>query len=172
MLWPRDHKTDSPSPHPDDSSVPHSFTGFYYPFPVEDLPHRPIPAAPVLGLVSTIPRDEAQASFAKGKAKKPKLNWIYVDRDTKELKYGPRKEAKHHMIGPWDWTEEDEQGLTLDEEESLVAVEEEKGGYGWAIYWDQDDDRLKGYDVGREKRVLRCSLERRLIAEDETDSSN
>jgi hypothetical protein len=172
MLWPRDKKTDSPRPHPGDSSVAHPFTGFYYPFPVEDLPHRPIPAAPVLGLVSTIP-EEVQNSGTKGKAKKPKLNWIYVDRDTRELKCGPRKEAKHHIIGPWDWTEEDEQGLTLDGEESLVAVEEEKGGYGWAVYWDQADDRLKGYDVGREKRVLRCSLERRLIAEaDVSDGSD
>jgi hypothetical protein len=119
--------------------------------------------------VSTIPPNEAQQSLSKGKMKKPKLNWVYVDKDARELKYGPRKEAKHHIIGPWDWTEEDQQGLTLAGEESLIAVEEEKGGYGWAVYWDQDDDRLKGHDVGRQKRVLRCSLERNLIDEDETE---
>jgi hypothetical protein len=68
------------------------------------------------------------------------------------------------MVGPWDWTE-DEQGLTLDGEECLVAVEEEKGGYGWAVYWDCDDDCLKRQGGGKDKRVLRCSLERRLVEE-------
>lgn len=72
-------------------------------------------------------------------------------------------EAREHVIGPWDWTEDDEQGLTLAGEESMVVVEEERGGYGWAVYWDRDDDRLKGIGIGKEKRVLRCSLERRLV---------
>jgi hypothetical protein len=31
------------------------------------------------------------------------------------------------------------------------------------VYWDREDDRLKGWDVNKEKRVLRCSLERRLV---------
>ena len=75
--------------------------------------------------------------------------------------------ARDHVIGPWDWTEDDEQGLVLDGEESLVAVEEETGGKGWAVYWDRDDDRLKGVGVGREKRVLRCSLERRMVEKQE-----
>lgn len=51
----------------------------------------------------------------------------------------------------------------LNGEESLVAVEEERGGYGWAVYWDVDDDRLKKAGIGNERRVLRCSLERRLV---------
>lgn len=93
---------------------------------------------------------------------KPKLNWIYADRATREVRYGPRAEAKKHTVGSWDWTE-DEQGLTLEGEECLVAVEEKSGGYGWAVYWDRDDDALKGMGVGKEKRVLRCSLERRLV---------
>jgi hypothetical protein len=46
-----------------------------------------------------------------------------------------------------------------------VAVEEDEGGYGWAIYWDKDDDRLKGVGIADKKRVLRCSLERRLVEE-------
>lgn len=97
---------------------------------------------------------------------RPKLNWIYVDKETRELKYGPRAEAKHHTVGLWDWTE-DEQGLTLEGEESLVAVEEESGGYGWAVYWDREDDRLKQWGVLEKHRVLRCSLERRLVEEKE-----
>lgn len=57
--------------------------------------------------------------------------------------------------------------MTLDDEECLVAVEEEEGGYGWAVYWDKEDDRLKGVGIAKEKRVLRCSLERRLVEEKE-----
>ena len=93
---------------------------------------------------------------------RPKLNWIYADSATREIKYGARADAKQHTVGPWDWTE-DEQGLTLEDEEGLVAVEEEKGGYGWAVYWDKEDDRLKQWGVLEEKRVLRCSLERRIV---------
>ncbi|KAF2662642.1 hypothetical protein K491DRAFT_617531 [Lophiostoma macrostomum CBS 122681] len=166
-LRPKDPKTKLPKRGPVDSAEPHPFTGFYLPFPDEDLPSRPMPAAPVLGLVSTIPSDP---EAAKSKSRKPKLNWVYADKDTREVKYGPRSEAREHVIGPWDWTE-DEQGMTLDGEETLVVVEEEKGGFGWAVYWDRDDDRLKELDVGKKKRVLRCSLERRVVNEGgETDS--
>ncbi|KAF2627701.1 hypothetical protein BU25DRAFT_410836 [Macroventuria anomochaeta] len=163
-LWPKDSKTGLPKEDPDSGETPHPFTGFFYPFPTEnlDLPHRPMPAPPILGLVSTIPASPK----AKSNTMRPKLNWIYADSETRELKYGPRSEAKHHTVGPWDWTE-DEQGLTLEDEESLVAVEEEKGGYGWAVYWDREDDRLKQWGVLEEKRVLRCSLERRLVEEKE-----
>jgi hypothetical protein len=33
------------------------------------------------------------------------------------------------------------------------------------VYWDKEDDRLKQWGVLKEKRVLRCSLERRLVDE-------
>ncbi|EMD59676.1 hypothetical protein GGP41_008546 [Bipolaris sorokiniana] len=178
-LWPKNSKTGLPKPGPNNEPPPHPFTGFYLPFPSSELPHRPMPAAPVLGLVSTVPPSshpfpsspESSAPSTPSPAPKtaprpakPKLNWIYAHKKTRELRYGPRSEAKKHKIGPWDWTE-DEQGLTLDDEECLVAVEEEKGGYGWAVYWDREDDCLKGVGAGQEKRVLRCSLERRLIEE-------
>ncbi|KAI8933623.1 hypothetical protein NX059_009348 [Plenodomus lindquistii] len=168
-LWPKDPKTRLPADDPDGGPRPHPFTGFYLPFPNEDLPHRPIPAAPILGLVTTIPpsppskSSSSSASTSKSTAK-PKLNWLYADTRTRELRYGSRSEAKKHTIGPWDWTE-DEQGITLDGEECLVAVEEERGGYGWAVYWDKDDDALKEFGVGKLKRVLRCSLERRIVEE-------
>ncbi|PVI06747.1 hypothetical protein DM02DRAFT_609546, partial [Periconia macrospinosa] len=162
-LWPKDRNTNLPKKGPNDDSPPHPFTGFYLPFPTSDLPHRPIPAPPILGLVSTIPPTRSASSSDSTRPKKPKLNWIYADEETCELRYGPRAEARHHTVGHWDWTEDDEQGLTLDGEECLVAVEEEEGGYGWAVYLDREDDRLKGVGIGREKRVLRCSLERRLV---------
>jgi hypothetical protein len=160
-LWPKDPKTKLPaSDSKNKRDPPHPFTGFYLPFPSEDLPHRPIPYTPTLGLVSIVP----PSAESKSSSSKPKLNWVYADRETRELKYGPRAEAKKHTVGPWDWTE-DEQGLTLNDVECLVAVEEEEGGYGWAVYWDQEDDRLKGMGIASEKRVLRCSLERRLVEE-------
>ncbi|KAH7394384.1 hypothetical protein BKA66DRAFT_606578 [Pyrenochaeta sp. MPI-SDFR-AT-0127] len=189
-LWPKDADTGLPQDDPESGEPPHPFTGFYLPFPSEELPHRPMPAAPILGLVSTVPASSSSSSLssapsspassapstpspkAKSKAQparatskpKPKLNWVYADKQTRELRYGPRAQAKRHKIGSWDWTE-DEQGLTLDDEECLVAVEEERGGYGWAIYWDREDDRLKEVGILSEKRVLRCSLERRLVVE-------
>jgi hypothetical protein len=60
----------------------------------------------------------------------------------------------------------------LDGEECLVAVEEEKGGYGWAVYWDREDDCLKEQGTGKDKRVLRCSLERRLVEEQRVKGLN
>ncbi|RMZ67476.1 Vacuolar sorting-associated VPS28 [Pyrenophora seminiperda CCB06] len=177
-LWPKDPETGLPTRGPNDEPPPYPFTGLYLPFPSSELPHRPMPAAPTLGLVSTVPPSTSPSpassapstpsptppSRVSSQRTKPKLNWIYADNSSRELRYGPRAEAKKHKIGPWDWTE-DEQGLTLDGEECLVAVEEEKGGYGWAVYWDREDDCLKEQGVGKEKRVLRCSLERRLVEE-------
>ncbi|EOA91437.1 hypothetical protein ACJQWK_04012 [Exserohilum turcicum] len=173
-LWPKDPDTGLPKSGPNAEPPPHPFTGFYLPFPSSELPHRPMPAAPVLGLVSTVPPSPSYSTDSSApstpspvpqkssRPAKPKLNWVYAHNKTRELRYGPRSEAKKHTIGPWDWTE-DEQGLMLDDEECLVAVEEERGGYGWAVYWDREDDCLKGVGVGQEKRVLRCSLERRLV---------
>lgn len=150
----------------DGGNAPHAFMGFYLPFPMEELPHRPIPYTPVLGLVTTVPLTSTTSTSKSSSTSKPKLNWLFVDPTTRELRYGPRAEAKKHVVGHWDWTD-DEQGLTLEGEECLVAVEEENGGFGWAVYWDREDDALKEMGVGEEKRVLRCSLERRLVEERE-----
>jgi hypothetical protein len=163
-IWPKDPDTLLPAKGPGGDDAPHPFTGFYLPFPTEDLQHRPIPYTPTLGLVSTV-ASSTPSSLASSKQRsksKPKLNWLYADRQTRELRYGQRADAKKHIVGPWDWTE-DEEGLTLDGEESLVLVEEESGGYGWAVYWDKDDDCLKEFGMLEKKRVLRCSLERRLV---------
>lgn len=164
-MWPKDEGSKRPVKDEENGYVPHAFQGFYLPFPEEELPHRPIPYKPVLGLVSTVPFTNSEGEGLENA--KPKLNWLYADRRTREVRYGPRAEAKNHVIGSWDWTEDDEQGLTLNGEECFVAVEEESGGFGWAVYWDKEDDCLKDVGVGQEKRVLRCSLERRLVKERE-----
>lgn len=67
----------------------------------------------------------------------PALSFIYVDRGTLELRYGNRSTSLPHIVGQWDWTA-DETCLTLLEEESFVAVEEEDGV--WRLYFDLDGD--------------------------------
>lgn len=123
----------------------HPFTGFYVMYPDDDRNPKQ------LGLVSTVSDDP------------PMLNWLYVDRNTLELRYGNRTQSIQHIVGPWDWTEDDQVGLLLEDWEGFVAVEEEKGV--WAMYYDINDDRLaRGKKVGG-RRVLQCSLERRVFDE-------
>ena len=152
-LAPRDFKTKLPLPLAGDESPLHPFTGFYLNFQPEkakqDMFERLNKPPMVRGLVSTISADP------------PTLNWVYVERRTLELKYGSREQAKGHILGPFDWTD-DEVGLQIEGWEGFVAVEEEKGL--WAVYYDRDDDGLK--DIVSGKRVLRCSLERRVIEEE------
>ncbi|KAJ4366341.1 hypothetical protein N0V83_007977 [Neocucurbitaria cava] len=133
-LWPKDPNTGLPKDDPDDdeAETPHPFTGFYLPFPSDDLPTDPCPQPPSWASSapyrphSTRVKTDSKAP-SKPSSPKPKLNWLYVDKRTREVKYGPRTEAKKHVVGHWDWTEDDEQGITLEGEESLVAVEEESG---------------------------------------------
>jgi hypothetical protein len=151
----KDPVTGKPLPLPGDSEASHPFTGFYLEFKPEkrdnsSMFQRLNKPEPFRGLVSTI-------SDAP-----PTLNWIYVDKYTFELRYGSRVQADGHMLGPWDWTD-DEVGLTLEDWEGFVAVEEERDL--WALYYDRDDNGLKGKISGR--RVLQCSLERKIIDEDD-----
>jgi hypothetical protein len=91
------------------------------------------------------------------------LNWIYVDKDTMELKHGNRTQSRAHHVGPWDWAEEDEKGLTFESWEGFVAVQDDEGE--WQVYFDRDDDGLKGY-VGKRKRKLEITLERTMCDEE------
>lgn len=121
----------------------HPFEGFYINFPRE--PEKP------MGLVS-------MSSKAP-----PAMGWVYVDRDTRELRYGNRSTSMPHIVGEWDWTE-DEVGVLLQGVEAFVAVEEQEGV--WAVYWDRKGD---GKGLPKGKRVLEISVERRPI-EEEKDS--
>jgi hypothetical protein len=148
-LLPKDAETQMPKPLKD-ASTPHPFTGFYIMYPDEErVPQE-------RGLVTTISDDP------------PMLNWVYVDKDSLELKYGNRTASIEHIVGAWNWTE-DEAGVTLDGWEGFVAVEEEEredDGLKWAIYYDRwDDDFGDGRKVGGRTR-LQCSLERRLLPEE------
>ncbi|KAJ7221827.1 hypothetical protein B0H12DRAFT_302823 [Mycena haematopus] len=116
----------------------HPFSGFYLEYPVDPKP---------LGLVSTISKDP------------PELNWIYVDRDTLEVKYGNKTASQNHIPGPWDWTD-DQEALTLDDWEGFVALEESPGV--WVVHYDRDDDHLL-HARGKSRQVVEISLDRRVL---------
>ncbi|KAI1777206.1 hypothetical protein F4818DRAFT_340890 [Hypoxylon cercidicola] len=111
------------------------FSGYYLPYPEK----------PYEGLVSTISDDP------------PMLNWIYVDKNTYEVKYGVRADAQPHITGPFDCTRQDRR-MTLEGWEGFVAVEEFPGI--WALYFDRDDDGLVT-KVPMGTRVLEVELTRR-----------
>lgn len=150
QLWLAPKHKDTSEPLPlKDAPPPHPFTGFYIMYPDDDR------SPPERGLVSTISVDP------------PMLNWIYVDKDKLELRYGNRTASIQHVIGPWDWTE-DESGVILEDWEGWVAVEEEEreDGLKWALYYDRYDDDLGGGRKANGKRRLQCSLERRVLPEE------
>jgi len=157
-----------PSPHH------HPFTGFMLDF---DTGLKTIP-----GIVSTISTPETEEEA-------PLLNWIYVDNETLEFRYGSRADAEAHVVGPFGWTRSEDQyvvvgggggqeaeavGLTLEGWEGFVAVEERRGGRmkdggeersGWALYWDREDDGLEGGGKVGGRRVLNVDVERRAAKE-------
>lgn len=123
----------------------HPFTGFYIAYPDDNRPNT-------RGLVSTISVDP------------PMLNWIYIDKDTYEVKYSNRSGSIAHHVGSFDWTSEDnDSSIIFDDWEGFLAVEEEHGG--WALYFDLDDDGLKKRKKGR--RTCEVSLVRRVISDQE-----
>lgn len=152
-VWvcPKDEATALPASPKPGVPPPHPFTGFYIQYPDEDRDPRE------RGLVTTIPTDP------------PMLNWIYVDKDNLFLTHGNRTQSIAHVVGPWDWTD-DEEGVMLEGWEGFVAVEmdedEEVDGLKWQLYYDRWDDKLgKGKKVGG-RRVLPVSLERRILPEE------
>lgn len=96
----------------------------------------------------------------------PFLNWIYVDKDTYEVKYGNRSESEGQLLGPWSCTPI-EKRATFDEWEGFVVVEEPVQGEGadhrqvdWALYFDVEDDLLRD-KVPPDRRVLEVELIRK-----------
>jgi hypothetical protein len=110
----------------------HPFAGYYLPFPEHNWGRQGE------GLVSTISDDP------------PQLNWIYVDSDTYEVKYGDKVQSEPHIVGPWDCTKLDRR-LILEGWEGFLAVRE--GAGNWALYFDRDDDNLEGRVSPKKRRV-------------------
>ncbi|KAI1075013.1 hypothetical protein F5B20DRAFT_417518 [Whalleya microplaca] len=99
-----------------DEPFGHPFAGYYLPYP--DTKYS--------GLVSTICEEP------------PVMNWIYVDRETYELKFGTRPWAEPNWHGPFDCSRQDRR-LTFAGWEGFLAVKE---GDFWALYFDIDQDSL------------------------------
>ncbi|RPB25013.1 hypothetical protein L211DRAFT_823206 [Terfezia boudieri ATCC MYA-4762] len=112
----QDHKLYVKTPATQDY---HAFSGYFLPYPKSEE----------TGLVSTISKDP------------PLLNWIYIDKKTKELKYGTGSESRENEHGTWSSDDEEEIMINSDKE-GWVAIEEQEGGGKWALYHDaeQDDD--------------------------------
>ncbi|KAL5433735.1 hypothetical protein PMIN07_012410 [Paraphaeosphaeria minitans] len=113
----------------------HPYAGYYLPYP--DSKHE--------GLVTTI-TDVA-----------PIMNWVYIDKETYQVRYSVRLDAQPNFTGPFDCTRQDRR-LTFDGWEGWCAVEEAPGR--WALYFDRDDDGLKS-KVGAGTRVLEIELTRK-----------
>ena len=127
---------------PQSSSIGHTFEGFYISYPDPDRSQPP-----PLGLVSSIASDP------------PTLNWIFVDKNTREVKYGNRTQSRAHIVGSWGWDAGEEGGpggLTLEGEEGAVAVETEDG---WEVRWEDENG-----EVGvNGKKKLKASVERKRL---------
>lgn len=118
----------------------HLFAGYFFPYPdKQDWNGRGD------GYVSTI-TDEP-----------PQLNWIYVDKDTYEVKYGYKVDAEAHLVGPWNCTPIDKR-LTFDGWEGFTVVEVKDNT--WQLYYDIDDDGLE-QQVGLDKRIMEIELTRK-----------
>ena len=98
----RDDATDLPT---GEEANTHPCAAFYLSYPSELQPHP-------RGLVSTIAKDP------------PMLNWLYVDKDTLELRYGNRSKSIEHLVGDWDWT---------DENVDVEAGDKKKNDAGWIM---------------------------------------
>jgi hypothetical protein len=86
------------------------------------------------------------------------LNWIFIDRETFEIKYGNRTAAQNHIVGPWGWTESEEM-LIVEEKEAFVAVQEEDES------WDLCYDRMGDWSgLPAEGRILDISLRRVVVS--------
>jgi hypothetical protein len=121
--------------HPAGPVSGYKFNGFYFGYPGPEN-HQ--------GLVSMASDDP------------PALHWIYAHKDTGELRHGSRGETAGHIIGPWNWSE-DEEWLVLENTAYFLAVEGDDGT--WSLYHDMNK-KLKATLAPR--RVVDISLHREL----------
>lgn len=89
----------------------------------------------------------------------PQLNWVYVDKDTYEVKYGLRVDAEPHLVGPWNCSPVDKR-LIFDGWEGFTVVEVEDNT--WQLYFDVDDDGLQE-KVPLDKRIMEIELTRKEV---------
>lgn len=83
-----------------------------------------------------------------------------MDKDTYEVKFGIKVDAHPNITGPFNCTRQDKR-LTLEDWEGFVAVKQEEGEDAgmWKLYWDKDDDGLRG-KLGKGRTILEIELVR------------
>ncbi|ORY58405.1 uncharacterized protein BCR38DRAFT_447200 [Pseudomassariella vexata] len=109
--------------HPAHPVSGYKFNGFYFGYPGEN---------PIQGMVSMACDNP------------PALHWIFVDKDTGALRHGSRSDSAGHIVGPWNWTE-DEQFVALEGTPAFLAVENEDGA--WQVHFDKTGERDFGNRV-------------------------
>lgn len=82
-------------------------------------------------------------------------NWIYIDRQSYEVKFGTRDWAEPNFKAPFDCTRQDRR-LTLGGWEGFFAVQE---GNFWALYFDVENNRLQS-KVPEDNPILEIELQR------------
>lgn len=101
----------------------------------------------------------------------PLLNWIYIDKDTMEIKYGNKTASIDHNIGPWDWSEDEEQIVFDDIEATYInafyAVERTPGK--WQLYFDMRGNQLEDYLSSKTKK-FQVELHRSMLEPDDEAS--
>lgn len=94
----------------------------------------------------------------------PLLNWIYIDKDTMEVKYGNKSASITHNIGPWDWSEDEVQIVFDDMDAAFInafyAVERLPGK--WQLFFDMKGDQFAGYLPAKMTKI-QVELHRNLI---------
>lgn len=125
---------------PDKKVEGHLFSGYYFNYPNEEKQR---------GLVSTISNDP------------PMLNWIYVDKDTHELKYGGKKDTIDHVIGTWGWSADEHFLVLKGNAEPFVARREDDGR--WAVYWDPKGKMKNTQTLRLRRRMQQQGVESRYV---------
>lgn len=142
--------------------------------------------APFNGQYYTHPafgQDNSSGLISMSPEEPPLARWVYLDKETKQLSYGNRKDSEENVCGPWDWTE-DEQYVTLEGHELWLAVrlpddarkeqetkdlglDDEKAVKGlWRLYFDRDGNSL---DLPEGTETMKIRLKREPVEEEEDD---
>lgn len=92
------------------------FEGWYFMYPSEEQ-H--------MGLVTMTSKDP------------PAMGWIFVDADTRVVRYGGRKDTIGNVFGPWHWSPNETLVTLRESAGGFIAVKEDEGPR-WYVAWDPD----------------------------------
>lgn len=102
-----------------------------------DHPKAPVDGFRFSGYYFNYPGTETKGLVSFTAKDPPALGWVFVDKDTFEVRYGMRSDSLGHLIGPWGWTP-NEAKLILQGDERFVAVVGIDGL--WRLCYDKNGD--------------------------------